>query len=122
MIQTIELAYILFCIWLADMNADRIGEDKRINHNLQGAIHLISGVVFSILFNWWMMAVVLLSARIFFTSALNLFRHLPVDYVTTRPKAITDKIEQRIFGRNGAAPLMIYVLCWLIVNIIIAFK
>lgn len=122
MIQIIELIYIIFCVWLADENAKRIDQDKKIYHAAQGATHIGAGVLFSLLFNWFMLPLILLSARIFFTSALNLFREKPLLYVTPKPSAFTDKFEQKIFGRHGETVFIIYLLLWLTCNAVLIIK
>jgi hypothetical protein len=50
-----------------------------------------------------------------FDIPLNLRRGLKWDYVTKAnpPKSILDRIEIRIFGRNGKAPFVMYGLIWI---------
>jgi hypothetical protein len=49
-----------------------------------------------------------------FDIPLNLRRGLKWDYVSLdkRPKAMLDKIEIRIFGYNGKAPVFCYAVLW----------
>lgn len=112
----IEVIYIMICLLLAMINKDQISENKRINHALQGALHLGVGLICGVLVNWLMLPLILLTARIFFTSALNLMRDLPLDYVTPEPEALTDKVEQKIFGKNGKLPLIIYFVLYVLGN------
>lgn len=116
MIWFIEFAYIVFCYWLADDNAQRIADNKRIRHALQGFIHIASGIIFSLIFNWWMLPLILLSTRLWFTSFLNHFRELPFFYVTPTPESFTDKIEQKIFHKSGLLPFIFYFVSWVLVN------
>lgn len=52
--------------------------------------------------------------QIWFDIPLNKRRGLPWDYVTTDkpPKAIMDRIEIAIFGRDGKTPTIIYAITW----------
>lgn len=63
---------------------------------------------------WEMFFVVLCISRIFFTIPLNLMRGLAWDYVTETPKAVTDKVEQWIFGKNGVWPVVATVFIFFI--------
>jgi hypothetical protein len=55
-----------------------------------------------------------------FDIPLNLRRGLPYDHVSTAkpPKAFLDRIEIRVFGYNGRAPLFVYGSVWVICLII----
>jgi len=44
-----------------------------------------------------------------FNTTLNLMRGLPIDYVPTKPKALTDRIERALFGNNGIIPKILYI-------------
>lgn len=54
--------------------------------------------------------------QITFDIPLNLRRGLKWDYVSPAqpPKAIMDRIEQAIFGRNGRLPVYIYAGAWIL--------
>jgi hypothetical protein len=58
-----------------------------------------------------------------FDIPLNLRRGLKWDYVSTAnpPKSILDRIEIRLFGRNGRAPFLVYGVAWLVCIIIKIF-
>jgi len=109
--------YIPFCIWLAYNNAQRIKDDKPIKHWLNGLLHILTAILATFFEGWLIGLSVLLSVRIAFNTALNLFRGLPIDYVSQKPKSVMDKVEKLIFGNNGWIPLIIYsilLLCGLI--------
>lgn len=55
-----------------------------------------------------------------FDIPLNLRRGLKWDYVSLAkpPKAILDRIEIRLFGYNGRAPVMLYAAVWVVCLII----
>ena len=58
-----------------------------------------------------------------FDIPLNLRRGLKWDYVTKAdpPKSILDRIEIRLFGYNGRAPLVMYGVVWVVCLIIKMF-
>ena len=114
-----ELIYIVFCVFLAAQNAGRIKEGKKISHFLNGSIHVISGLVAGYFWGWWLAPAILLTARIFFSSALNLFRGLPLFYVTLakHPGSFVDRVERKIFGNNGELVLFLYLAGWIGINI-----
>lgn len=53
--------------------------------------------------------------QITFDIPLNWRRGLKWNYVSLDkpPKAIMDKVEIRIFGYNGSAPVLVYGICWI---------
>lgn len=55
-----------------------------------------------------------------FDIPLNIRRRLPFDYVTKAkpPAAILDRIEIRVFGYNGRAPLLVYAGVWVVCLIV----
>lgn len=123
----IALLYIPFCIWFGYINAQWVEKKvnweagKKIKHFFNGVIHI--GVAIGVWLlckyanlpkwlddNKWEAAIcVLCVARVVFTTAYNYFHipRQPIDYVTSTPKAITDKLEQLIFKKNGIMPLVL---------------
>jgi hypothetical protein len=106
--------YIIICFILAKINTKQIKEDKKVYHGLQGALHILTGLVTAYLINWVYLLLIPLTARIWFTSFLNLMRKLPFFYVTKSPKAKIDICEQKIFGQDGKTPFFIYLSFWLL--------
>ena len=109
--------YQFFVIWLAKDNANRIEQGKRIYHGLNGCLHLLAaclvlptGLINSIS--------LLILTRVVFDLSLNSFRGLPFDYVTHKPKSIVDKIERKVFGKNGWMPKVIYVIAFITLNLV----
>lgn len=114
-----EILYIAFSIALAKNNAIRISKDKKIYHFWQGLCHIISGIFLSLSYDWIMLPTILLTARLFFSTSLNLFRGFSPFYVTSSPTAFIDRWEQAIFGRHGEQPFFMYLFLWVICNVII---
>jgi hypothetical protein len=113
----ITLTYIPFCILFAWLNAKWIEKNKRIYHGINGAIHIIAAGAFAYYTEWYNFLTTLLIARLFFDVSLNLFRGLRINYVPLNPKSIVDKLEQKVFGKDGYTPKIIYLV--LIISIFI---
>lgn len=106
----IALLYIPFCVFFAWLNARWIAKGKKILHGINGSIHLFAAIIIGYSTKWQYGLAVLFITRLFFDVALNLFRGLPVDYVSPNPKSIVDKIEKQIFKKDGITPKLIYLL------------
>lgn len=113
----ISLFYIPFCILFAWLNAKWIAKDKKILHGINGGIHLVAAFLFAYYTEWYNFLTTLLIARLFFDVSLNLFRGLRINYVPLNPKSIVDKLEQKVFGKDGYLPKAIYLV--LIISIFI---
>ena len=104
------LIHIVTCICLAADNADRIRNGDKINHTLNGAIHLVMAVLVAFLTDWLNGLCILLVARVSFDTALNLFRGLSIGYVSPKPASKVDRIEKYFFQNNGILPKILYVM------------
>lgn len=113
-----EFIYIAFCIWLAKNNATRIKKGKKINHKLNGGIHILASILAGCLIHWVLFPLILLTARIFFNSALNLFRNLDLFYVSPDPKSWVDIMEKNLC-KSGVAWFVFYSILWLGFNLIL---
>ena len=105
----IAMLYIPFCVAFAWLNAKWITDGKQIRHGWNGLLHLAVAVSIGY-FNLRAGIAVLFIARVFFDWSLNLFRGLPLGYVSLNPKSIVDKIEKAIFKLDGITPKIIYLL------------
>lgn len=104
-------AYVAFCIGFAWINAGVIKEGGRIYHGLNGLLHLICWFcIWLVTKEWALLAALPFIGRLFFDSALNIMRGLPLDYVAKNPKSIIDKAEKGLFGNNGIIPKVIYLI------------
>lgn len=104
--------YQFFVIWLAKDNAHRIEQGKRIYHGLNGGLHILAACL--VLPTGWINSLsLLLLTRVVFDMSLASFRDLPFDYVTHKPKSIVDKIERKIFGKNGWMPKLVYIILFI---------
>ena len=111
-------AYLVFVVILAWDNGKRIGKDKKIKHWLNAICHLsMAGILYFV--DWKLSVALLCLVRVTFDISLNLFRGLPINYVSPKPASFIDKIEKKIFGPNGYTPKIIYLIiavCLLIVR------
>lgn len=95
-----DLLYIIGLATLAYLNALWIGENKKINHYLNGAIFLGLSVASGLI--WWKPLIIssLCITRVFFDCFLNVFRRLPLNYISPNPESWIDKLEIKLFGRE----------------------
>ena len=111
-------AYLVFVVILAWDNANRIDKDKTIKHWLNWLAHLsMAGILYFV--DWKLSVALLCLVRVTFDISLNLFRGLPINYVSPKPASFIDKIEKKIFGLNGYTPKIVYLIiavCLLIVR------
>lgn len=103
------LPYLPFLIFLAHNNAQRIREDKVIHHWLNGLFHLTYAIWLLYFLELRIALAFFPLVKVTFDTLLNHFRGLPLDYVPTKPKALTDRIERYLFGNNGIIPKILYL-------------
>lgn len=116
------------------LDAYRIMKRKNIAHGINFGAYFIFAILLFYLtekpvlawatFPYFEFAVFLISAftnrQFSFDIPLNRRRSLPADYVTPAkpPKALLDRIEIRIWGYDGRAPLVCYGIIWILCLII----
>ncbi len=120
---------ITFNLLNAKLDARRIMLGRRIYHGVNfGAYALYCGVMCWAA-QWEIGVITLFSVSAFcnrqlsFDIPLNIWRSLKWDYVSLAkpPKSITDRIEIRLFGYNGRAPVYMYAGVWVVCLIIKIF-
>lgn len=112
------LIYTLFCVGFAYLNAVWIGDGKRIYHGLNGLLHIAVITCLSHYFeNWWLMAALPFVGKIVFDMPLNYFRKLSPFYMTETPKAISDKVENFVFRKNGIAAKTTYFIIAFVITV-----
>lgn len=124
-----QVILILFNVGNACIDAHRIMMGKRIYHGVNfGVYTLLCGVICWLChWNFGVITLFLVSAfanrQLSFDIPLNLMRRLKWDYVSLAkpPKSITDRIEIRLFGYNGRAPVYLYAAIWVVCLIIKMF-
>lgn len=121
-----QLALAGFNLVNSRVDAYRILRNKKIAHGINFGSYCLFAAVLCILFRYsfWQIVVFGISAfanrQLSFDIPLNLRRGLKWDYVSLAkpPKAILDRIEIRIFGYNGRAPIIMYAIIWVVCLII----
>lgn len=110
----------LFNLINSRIDAYRIMKNKTIAHGINfGAYCVVTGLIIW-LFHYepWQGIVFAVSAffqrQLSFDIPLNLRRGKAWNYVSLDkpPKALMDRIEIRLFGYNGTAPVVVYGLLW----------
>jgi uncharacterized membrane protein len=112
------------------LNFFQIEEDEKINHNLNGGIHLAI-VLFGMISQGIIFGLTLLFiGRLIFDSSLNLFRKKGLGYVPENPASKIDRIEKSAFEFIhkifktisysfivGILPKIIYLIVIIVLNI-----
>lgn len=116
------LITITFNLVNSQLDAVRILGNKNVSHALNLGTYLVAcGIawwIFEQNYHWdhiLVYTIMIFSCRqITFDIPLNWRRGLNWDYVSPAnpPKAIMDRIEQWIFGKNGRLPVYIYSGIW----------
>ncbi len=98
--------YLLWVVYFAKLNKKWIENGKVINHPLNGALHIVGALLYSIIFNWMGGVSLLLLTRVVFDHSLNLFRGLSLTYYPKNPTSVIDKYEEKIFKKKLFASLV----------------
>jgi len=108
------VAYAWLNCWL-------IAKKVKIRHFWNGLLHGCVAVLIGYKTEWHYGLAVVFIARVVFDVSLNLFRGLPVDYISPEVKSynglrmaiakgkVIDYVEYKAFGGNGYIPKIIYI-------------
>jgi hypothetical protein len=113
-----QILNALLCGGMAAIDADRIESGKKINHWVNGLVHIAVSTGAFFVFDWKIALAILFQSRVVFDVALNLFRGLPIDYISAKPASLIDRMEKKVFGSNGILPKIIYLTISIILNFI----
>lgn len=98
----IALIYAGVNILHAKHDAIRIAKHKRIYHGINGLIHVSLVIVIWLFMKDWFFTIGLLAIRrIVFDTALNLFRGLRFDYISSTTTSIIDRLSYDFQRRYG---------------------
>jgi hypothetical protein len=98
----IALIYAGLNILHAKHDADKIFDGQKIYHGVNGLVHVvIVGVVFLFIRDWFFAIGLLSLRRIVFDTALNIFRGLRFDYISSSTTSIIDRLSYNIQKRYG---------------------
>jgi hypothetical protein len=121
-----QLALAVFNLTNVQIDAYRILRNKTIAHGINFGTYAVFCALLCWLARWDVWQIILFCVSAFcnrqftFDIPLNIRRGLKWDYVSLAkpPKAFLDRIEIRLFGYNGRAPLFVYGSVWVICLII----
>lgn len=119
-----QAIFVLINTLMAGRDAIKIREHKTIDHFNNGLMYLLSIVVSGMIFrlNIGEFVVFTISCfcnrQLFFDIPLNLIRKLKWYYVPEKPESFVDKIEAKVFGKNGKVPVYVYAVAFLLSIII----
>jgi hypothetical protein len=121
-----QVALAMFNLINSRIDAYRIMRNKTIAHGINFGVYALFCALLCWLARWNVGVITLFCVSAFcnrqwsFDVPLSLRRHLSWDYVSTAkpPKAFLDRIEIRLFGYNGRAPVFMYAAVWLVCLII----
>jgi hypothetical protein len=101
----IVILFIAINIALAKYDSWRIARHKRIYHGINAVVYLILLVYPYIVTKDWFFIIALLSLRrIVFDTALNLFRGLRFDYISSTTTSIIDRLSYKFQAKYGYVP------------------
>lgn len=105
---------------MAAYHANLIKDGERINHAFWGGLYLGVAVLFSWLNHSWLLFVCsLLIRKVFFDLSLNLFRGLPLFYVSSDPESVIDRLHLKYFGKRSEIYMAAYLAILVIINLFI---
>lgn len=115
-----QLVLVVFNYANSRIDAYRILHNKKIAHGINFAAYAVFVGLLCWLGRYDIWNIVLFGVSAFtnrqfsFDIPLNKRRRLKWDYVTKAdpPASILDRIEIRLFGRNGRAPFLLYGAVW----------
>lgn len=115
-----QLIFILINVLNAVKDGAKVKAKKDIDHFLNGVAYCLTICVFVMIFKMtWSEAIVFwlqsfVNRQLFFDLPLNFIRRLKWDYVSPDPESWVDKLEIKIFGKNGRLPVYIYASAFIV--------
>src|SRR5690349_18470391 len=109
---------LLLCVWMAARDAQALKDGGKIKHAINGAVHLITGLLVGVFYGWPHGIAWLCECAVVFDVSLSLFRGLHPFYVSPNPKSWKDRIEKSMFGMNGFLPKLIYTGIFILMQFI----
>jgi hypothetical protein len=101
----IVILFIAINIALAKYDSWRIARHKRIYHGINAVVYLILLVYpYTITKDWFFIIALLSLRRIVFDTALNLFRGLRFDYISSTTTSIIDRLSYKFQAKYGYVP------------------
>lgn len=118
MIYFYEISLAAINIFMAWYHSRLIKDEKKINHGLWGGAYLMAATLMGwSIHSWWLVFLSLLIRKVFFDLFLNIFRGLPLFYVSTETTSIIDKIHYKIFKKRSELYMGIYLAIIVFINL-----
>jgi len=116
----IVILFIAINIALAKYDSWRIARHKRIYHGINAVVYLILLIYPYIVTKDWFFIIALLSLRrIVFDTALNLFRGLRFDYISSTTTSIIDRLSYKFQAKYGYVPYYSMFFILIILSILL---
>jgi hypothetical protein len=120
MIYLFEILLFAANLTMAAYHAKLIKAEKKIYHGLWGAAYLaVAGWLSLWLHSWALFVLSIFIRKVFFDLSLNVFRGLPLFYVSTETSSLIDKLHYKLFGKKSEIYMGIYLLVIVILNVLI---
>jgi hypothetical protein len=98
----LSLIFIVINIVLAYIDARRIKQGKRIYHGINGAVYAgLTFIAYLFVRDLFIIPAMLVLRIQIFNSSLNLFRGLPITYISKTTTSIIDRLTYGIVERLG---------------------
>lgn len=108
------IIFFLYNVANAHFDADRIKSGKRIYHGINGAAYIIMLAIQHYIFaDLYLTAALAFVRLLVFNIALSLYRGLPFDYISPKPKSIIDKATKWVF-QEGIIMYGIYAMIFIL--------
>jgi hypothetical protein len=114
-----QLIFLAGNLWMAYYHSQLIKANKPIKHGYWAALYLFAVLVWSVIFGWLYAPLLILQRGVVFSPALNLFRRLPINYISSSTTSVIDRIEMWLFKTNWYKREVYYLAGWLAVTILI---
>lgn len=105
-------------IWMAWCHAKLIRENKPIKHGLWGGGYLAAVLIWTVIFGWVYFFLLLVQRGVLFSPALNLFRRLPINHISSTTTSLIDRLEYKLFKGNWYRRMAWYVAAWIAFTIL----
>lgn len=117
MIYIIEILIIAINVTMAWHHSNLIADEKKIYHGWWGLAYFVF-VCFAAWLgkSWVLLALSFPLRKVVFDLSLNLFRGLPLFYVSTKTTSLIDQLHNYIFGKKSEYYMFFYVVIIVILN------
>lgn len=118
MIYILEILIISINVTMAYHHSNLIEDGKKIYHGWWGFLYFI----FLLLTAWIGKSYILFLLgfpirKVFFDLSLNLFRGLPLFYVSTKTTSLIDRLHNYIFGKKSEYYMFFYAVIVIVLNV-----